>query len=193
MNHDSLPFIRSATAVDAVVLAELGARTFSETFAADNSPEDMTAYLASSFSAEMQATELADADSLFLLAEVEGIAAGYAKLKPGDPPGGVSDAKPIELVRLYAASEWHGRGVGAALMQTCIDLAFKQGYQTLWLGVWEHNQRARAFYRKWDFREVGTHIFQLGADAQTDILMERALCTEQMADEITEARRAGIQ
>jgi len=99
----------------------------------------MAAYLASSFSPELQATELADPDSLFLLAEVEGIAAGYAKLKPGDPPRGVSDERPIELVRLYAASEWHGRGVGAALMQACIDLAIEKGYRTLWLGVWERN------------------------------------------------------
>jgi ribosomal protein S18 acetylase RimI-like enzyme len=65
--------------------------------------------------------------------------------------------------------------VGAALMQACIGEAKQRGYETLWLGVWEHNQRARAFYRRWNFQEVGTHIFQLGNDPQTDILMERNL------------------
>lgn len=180
MNQSS-PVIRQATADDAELLAELGARTFCETFAADNSAADMRAYLASSFSPILQATELADPDSLFLIAEVDGIPAGYAKLKPGDPPDGVTVETPIELVRLYVSQEWLGRGVGAALMQVCIDQVRSKGHRTLWLGVWEHNDRARTFYRKWKFREVGTHIFQLGADAQTDILMERLLDQEREA------------
>ncbi len=71
--------------------------------------------------------------------------------------------------------DWLGRGVGAALMRACLDEARRNQHQTLWLGVWEHNQRAQAFYRQWDFREVGTHIFQLGSDAQTDLLLERAV------------------
>jgi ribosomal protein S18 acetylase RimI-like enzyme len=160
---------------DAEMLAELGARTFSETFAADNSAEDMAAYLAASFGKAQQRSELADPEALFLIAEVEGVAAGYAKLKIGDAPDGITNKLPIELVRLYAAQQWLGRGVGSALMQSCIDHSRQRGRRILWLGVWENNQRARAFYRKWQFREVGTHIFQLGQDAQTDILMERSL------------------
>ena len=172
------PVIRFARAVDADLLAELGARTFSETFAADNSAEDMAAYLALSFAPALQAAELADPDSIFLIAEVDGFAAGYAKLKSGEPPDGVTNGRPIELVRLYVSQEFLGRGVGAALMRVCLDEAQRQGYRTLWLGVWEHNHRARAFYRKWEFRDVGTHIFQLGADSQTDILMERPVTAE---------------
>lgn len=175
MNQQSAPIIRQASAADAELLAALGAQTFCETFAADNSPENMAAYLASSFGPALQATELADPESLFLIAEVDGIAAGYAKLKPGSPPRSVTDRKPIELVRLYVSRDWLGRGVGAALMRVCIDEARQQGHHTLWLGVWEHNDRARAFYRKWNFRDVGRHIFQLGEDKQTDILMERSL------------------
>jgi ribosomal protein S18 acetylase RimI-like enzyme len=175
MKHAPLPVIRLANTGDAALLAELGARTFSETFAVDNTAEDMAAYLAASFGTEQQKSELADPEALFLIGEVEGVAAGYAKLKSGDAPDGVTDQRPIELVRLYALQQWLGRGVGAALMQSCIDHARQRGRQTLWLGVWENNQRARAFYRKWQFREVGTHIFQLGQDAQTDILMERDL------------------
>jgi ribosomal protein S18 acetylase RimI-like enzyme len=76
---------------------------------------------------------------------------------------------------LYASQEWLGRGVGGALMQACIDEGRQKGFRTLWLGVWEHNNRARAFYRKWNFREVGEHIFRLGDDSQTDILMERSI------------------
>ncbi|HXM33891.1 MAG TPA: GNAT family N-acetyltransferase [Pyrinomonadaceae bacterium] len=175
MNSKPDPVVRHARGLDADLLAELGARTFVETFATDNSAEDMAAYIASSFGPTLQAAELADPDSQFLIAEVDGFAAGYAKLKPGDAPDGVTDERPIELVRLYVSQEWLGLGVGAALMRVCIDEAKQTGYRTIWLGVWEHNARARAFYRKWNFRDVGRHIFQLGADSQTDILMERSV------------------
>ncbi|HEV2914224.1 MAG TPA: GNAT family N-acetyltransferase [Pyrinomonadaceae bacterium] len=175
MTQKANPVIRHAAIDDAALLAELGARTFSETFADVNRPEDMAAYLASSFSQAQQAAELADPESMFLIAEVDGVAAGYAKLRPGDAPDVVAGAKPIELVRLYVSRQWLGLGLGEALMRACMDEAKSKGYRTLWLGVWEHNGRARAFYRKWDFKDVGEHIFQLGDDAQTDILMERAI------------------
>ena len=175
MTIKSIPSIRRATPSDAILLAELGARTFSETFAADNNPEDMAAYLAASFSPERQAAELSDPLSTFLIAEVEGSAAGYAMVRPGEIPEQVSGERPIELVRLYVAREWQGRGVGPALMQACMDEARRQDFRTVWLGVWEHNHRARAFYSKWNFHEVGAHVFQLGIDPQNDILMERAV------------------
>ncbi len=172
--HPNL-IIRRGTTQDAVLLAELGARTFSETFAADNTPEDLAAYLASSFSPAQQAAELADPLCLFEIAETNGAAVGYAMLRSGNVPLGVSGEKPIELVRLYVSRESLGSGVGAALMQACIGEAKQRGYKTLWLGVWEHNHRAQAFYRKWNFVEVGQHAFQLGGDAQTDILMQRSI------------------
>jgi ribosomal protein S18 acetylase RimI-like enzyme len=167
--------IRRGEADDAELLAELGARTFSETFADDNTPENMTVYLASAFGPNQQTAELADSDSLFLIAEVDGIAVGYAMIRAGDVPPKVTGENPIELVRLYVSRASLGSGVGAALMQACIGEAKQQGYETLWLGVWEHNHRAHAFYRKWNFREVGTHVFQLGDDRQTDILMRRTI------------------
>lgn len=166
---------RRANSDDANLLAELGARTFRETFAADNTREDMAAYLASSFNLAQQTAELAHPASTFMIAEVDGVAAGYAKLLAGEPAEGIEGAKPIELVRLYVLREWLGRGVGEALMRACLDEARKAGYETLWLGVWERNERAKAFYRKWDFRAVGEHMFQLGSDPQRDILMERSL------------------
>ena len=175
MNPTTSPTVRHATLEDAQLLAELGARTFAETFAADNTAEDMTVYLAASFGPAQQAAELADPDSTFLIAEMGGVAVGYAKLHPGTAPESVAGAKPTELVRLYVSRSSLGHGIGAALMQVCSTEAKRQGFQTLWLGVWENNQRARAFYRKWNFREVGTHIFQLGNDPQTDILMECSL------------------
>ena len=167
--------IRRANLDDASLLTELGARTFSETFAADNTLEDMAAYLASSFNLAQQTAELADPASTFLIAEVGGVAAGYARLHAGEPAEGIEGAKPVELVRLYVSREWLGRGVGEALMRACLDEAQQAGHETIWLGVWERNGRARAFYRKWNFRAIGEHVFELGTDPQTDILMERAV------------------
>jgi diamine N-acetyltransferase len=167
--------IRYANLDDASLLAELGARTFSEAFAAENTSEDLAAYLASSFNLRQQTAELSDPAITCLLAEIDGVAAGYAQLRAGEPAAGIKGARPVELVRLYVSREWLGRGVGEALMRACLDEARQAGHETIWLGVWEQNGRARAFYRKWDFRAVGEHIFQLGADSQTDILMERAV------------------
>ena len=105
-------FIRGANSDDASLLAELGARTFSETFAKDNTPEDMEAYLDSSFNVVVQTEELADPESIFLIAEIDGVPAGYAKLHSGEPLEEIKGEKPIELVRLYVSREWLGRGVG---------------------------------------------------------------------------------
>jgi ribosomal protein S18 acetylase RimI-like enzyme len=173
MSQNPHPMIRRASADDADLLTELGARTFSESFASDNTPEDMAAYIAASFNHAQQTAELADSASTFLIAEVIGRAAGYAKLHAGNPPDGVEGASPIELVRLYVSSEWLGQGIGKALMQACVDEAQHAGHETIWLGVWERNARAQAFYRKWNFRAVGEHVFQLGSDSQRDILMQR--------------------
>ena len=100
---------------------------------------------------------------------------GYGMLRSGAAPEQVTGERPIELVRLYVSRDSLGSGVGAALMQACIDEAKRGGHHTLWLGVWEHNYRAQAFYRKWNFREVGTQLFQLGDDPQTDFLMQRSV------------------
>lgn len=167
--------IRRGTPGDAGLLSELGARTFSETFAVDNTPEDLAAYVATSFNVAQQTAELEDPASTFLIAEVDGRAAGYAKLHDGEPEKGVEGANPVELVRLYVLRDWLGRGIGEQLMRACVNEARQSGHETIWLGVWERNARAQAFYRKWNFRTVGEHAFRLGSDLQRDIVMERTL------------------
>jgi ribosomal protein S18 acetylase RimI-like enzyme len=167
--------IRRADEPDAGLLAELGARTFLDTFADSTKPEDMTAYLSASFSAGMQAAELADPYSTFFVAETGSAAGGYAKLHAGEAEACVKGLKPVELARLYVLREWFGRGVGEALMKACVEEAQRLGHLTMWLGVWEHNARAQAFYRKWDFRVVGEHVFRVGSDPQIDLIMERTL------------------
>ena len=78
-------------------------------------------------------------------------------------------------MRLYAGREFIGKGVGAALMRRCLDEAARLECDVIWLGVWEHNKRAQDFYRRWKFTDAGSHIFQVGSDAQTDLLMQRAV------------------
>lgn len=167
--------IRRGTLADAGLLSELGAHTFSETFAADNTPEDLAAYLTTSFNIAQQTAELEDPASTFLIAEVDGRAAGYAQLHAGEAEKGIEGANAVELVRLYVSRDWLGRGIGEQLMRACIDTARQTGHETIWLGVWERNARAQAFYRKWNFRTVGEHMFKLGSDLQRDLLMERPL------------------
>lgn len=169
------PTIRRATVEDAAALTALAARTFADTFAAVNDPEDMRAYMDEAFTVARQAEEIVDPRSTVLLAEIGGELAGYARLVDGETPGSVTGERPVELARLYADGRYHGKGLGAALLEACFDEARRGGYRTIWLGVWERNWRALAFYRKWGFVECGSHVFVLGSDPQTDLLMSRPL------------------
>lgn len=167
--------IRRATVADAALLTEFGRRTFADTFAADNDPADMAAYLAEAFAPEKQAAELARVPCTALVAEVDGRAAGYAYLLDGFTHDAVAATHPVELQRFYVDRPWHGRGVAAALFAAIVDTARTLGGDALWLGVWERNARAIAFYRKQGFERVGAQTFRLGADLQTDDVMRLPL------------------
>jgi len=167
--------IRFATARDAPLLAELGARTFARTFGPDNTEEDMSAYLASAFGPHIQGAEIADPDSVFLIAQAEDAAAGYARLRFGESRPTVAGTRPVEVARFYADGPWIGRGIGAALMIACLDLAANRACDVAWLDVWERSPRAIAFYQKWGFAVVGSQQFRLGSDVQNDFLMARAI------------------
>jgi ribosomal protein S18 acetylase RimI-like enzyme len=180
MSQTALPKIeiRRASQEDSTLLAEMGAETFSDAFGRDNTPEDMDLYLEASFSPEIQATELADPASLFLIAEVDGSPVGYARLHEGERGAGITGSQPIEIVRFYARTEWIGRGVGAALMRASLKEAEVRGCDTIWLDVWEENERALRFYKRWGFTETGTQTFRLGNDIQNDLLMQRPVSLE---------------
>ena len=169
------PRIRTATLADAEPLAALAERTFRDTFADDNSTDDMEAYVRDSFSLDRVRAELADDVNAFLLAFVDDAArpAGYAKLRKGTTAPSVTGPDPVELQRLYVDRSAMGLGVGAALMRASLDAARAAGRRTLWLGVWERNARAISFYERWQFATVGEHVFRLGSDDQRDLIMAR--------------------
>lgn len=172
--------IRPAAVADAPALSRLGADTFRETFEAENDPDDMERYLAEAFTPPQQAAEIMNPSGIVLLAEQSGgtgdpALVGYAHVVPGPVPEAVRGPAPLELKRLYVARAWHGRRVAQRLMDAAIEAARVRGAQTLWLGVWERNARALAFYAKYDFVHVGEHAFTLGTDVQTDWVLARPL------------------
>lgn len=167
--------VRLAVDSEATALAELAARTFRETFAAENRSENMALHLERSYGPSQQQRELADPSIATLLVELDGQLAGYAQLRSGAAPECVTGDSPIELWRFYVDQPWHGRGIAQTLMTHVDAEAFRRGARTLWLGVWERNERAKAFYRKAGFEDVGSHVFMVGTDAQTDRIMVRAL------------------
>ena len=169
--------IRQATPDDAKLLTDLSYTTFWDAFAhhPKNAPDDLAHYMRQAFSIEQIAAELADAKSIFLIASFENKPAGYAKLVVDYIEPGVTAARPVELNRLYSHQEYLGKGVGQNLMDACFERARSDGHDVMWLGVWEYNPRAQRFYEKNGFRVVGTHTFQLGSDAQTDLLMQTEL------------------
>lgn len=160
--------IRRAAGSDASALAELAARTFAETFAADNSPENLQAHLRSSYGVAQQSAELADPDVLTLLAYRGEELIGFAQVRRKPAPACVVEEAPIELHRFYLARAAQGSGAAAPLMLEARAAARELGGRHLWLGVWERNPRAVAFYVKSGFVKVGSHDFFVGSDRQTD-------------------------
>ena len=146
--------IRHATPRDNKLLAVIGAETFSDSFAAENTPENMAAYLSASFSAEKQGKELADPRARFLIAEVSGEVVGYAHLRFSAAQPVVDTQNAMEIVRFYARKNWLGKGVGPQLMRACLTEARAAGCHVVWLSVWKKNDRAIRFYRKWGFAEL---------------------------------------
>ena len=167
--------IRRGVPGDAEALAGLATRVFQETFGAANDPGDMALYLSRTYGRAHQSRELSDADVSTLLAEVGGELAGFAQLRSGGAPASVEGPRPLELQRFYVDRPWQGRGIAKAMMDAVRQEAVRRGAATLWLGVWERNERAQGFYRKCGFVDVGSQPFVLGTDRQTDRIMSRPL------------------
>jgi GNAT superfamily N-acetyltransferase len=170
--------VRRAVVADASTLAELGAATFTETFAEANTPEDFAAYMAASFSEAVQRVELEDPNVIVFLAERDAEAVGYIMVREGRTPSCVTAEEALEIARLYTRKSTLGTGVGATLMQRALAEAAGRGKDAVWLGVWEHNARAIRFYEQWDFHPAGTQPFLLGTDLQTDLVMVRRIARE---------------
>ena len=167
--------ITSLTVSDVSILRGIARDTFIETFSEANKAEDMERYLTENFSEEQLARELSNPDSFFYVAEVNGHVVGYLKLNTAHAQTEPQAADALEIERIYVLSNYHGGGVGQALYHHAMSVAEDRKASYVWLGVWEHNHRALRFYAKNGFIAFGTHIFQLGNDQQTDILMKKSV------------------
>lgn len=163
--------IRPATPEDAVILADLGARTFRETFEPHTSGPDLEAFLAAAYGETIQRAELADPSRPARILEVDGVPAGFLQLRLGHREPGVTGTRPVELQRIYVLRAAQGGGRGTALMAEAVEMARSWGADVLWLGVWENNHKALAFYARNGFREVGDHIFQIGDQVDRDLIL----------------------
>ncbi|WP_297800125.1 GNAT family N-acetyltransferase [Arenimonas sp. GDDSR-1] len=170
--------IRHATAKDAEALARIGEQTFRDTFAAANTAEDMDLHCRDNYGPSIQAGEISNPDMLTLLAEAENGIIGFCQLRWGPAPPCVQADTPGEILRLYVLSGWHGRGIAQRLMEAALDALRQRGSDRVWLGVWEHNPRAIAFYGKYGFTEVGAHVFAVGTDPQRDLVMVRRVVSD---------------
>jgi ribosomal protein S18 acetylase RimI-like enzyme len=164
--------IRQISIHDLPALQTIGRKTFVETFAASNSEENLARYLAEGFSEEKLAAELKNESSAFYFAEEEDKILGYLKVNVGEAQNEPQDPDALEIERIYVLQEFHGKGVGLMLYEQALSIALEQNAPYIWLGVWEKNSRAIRFYENQGFVAFDQHIFQLGEDAQTDILMK---------------------
>jgi ribosomal protein S18 acetylase RimI-like enzyme len=167
--------IRRALPTDASALAALGARTFADTFAAENSPEDLQAYLAGAYGETRQRAEIANPEIVTLLVEGGPGLVAFSQLRRAPAPPCVALPSPVEVWRFYVDRAWHGGGVARPLMDTALEAARELGAGSVWLSVWERNPRAIAFYTKCGFFDVGSKLFLVGTDRQTDRVMAREI------------------
>lgn len=173
-----IPFevnVRLAGISDAELIADMSRKTFYDTFAGYNTAGDMEKFMEEQFTRENLINEVSQPGNIFLLAYSDGQPAGYARLRYSKAPAAITGFRAIEIARIYSVTEMIGKGIGGALMRECISVARNQGNTVIWLGVWEKNQRAIDFYKRWDFEKFSEHEFILGSDVQTDWLMKKML------------------
>jgi len=167
--------IESVGLNDLEALQQIGRQTFEETFSASNSAANMAAYLESGFSRAKLTAELTDRQAAFYFALAPSGVVGYLKLNFGGAQTELQDASAVEIERIYVAQAYHGAGVGQLLYDKALAVAREQQAAYVWLGVWEENPRAIRFYMKNGFVAFDKHIFRLGDDEQTDIMMRLEL------------------
>lgn len=167
--------ITKVTPADIDRLQGISRQTFSETFSAANTEENMRKYLDKDLSVEKLSAELNNENSAFYIALFHNQVIGYLKLNTGQAQTDLKDEKALEIERIYVLKEFHGKAVGQLLYEKAIQVARQINAGYVWLGVWEENHRAISFYRKNGFVAFSTHVFMLGDDAQTDIMMKLSI------------------
>lgn len=163
--------IRPAEESDAEILADLGARTFSDTYSSILPAKDLNNYLSKAFSIEQMLRDITDPQVLLFLGLVSNTVCSYIKLQPTPTRNVIGGGRPIELLRLYILPRWKGIGIGSALMDVGLDAALDKSYETCWLKVWEGNDRAIEFYKNRGFSPIGSEPYPVGSTSRKVVLM----------------------
>lgn len=167
--------VRPATIADAEALTALAVRTFRATYIPASAAADVEEYIGAHFSPALQAAEIEDPSMTTLIGVDGGEPLAYAQLRWGVRSEGVVGERPVEVARFYVDAPLHGSGAAHTLMRAALDAAIAHGADGAWLGVWERNARAVAFYTKWGFVPVGSQTFVMGTDPQRDHVLARPL------------------
>ncbi len=167
--------ISKVTLSDIVQLQQIGRQTFFETFSSDNTEEDMQKYLEEEFSISKLIGELSSPGSEFYYAQSENGIIGYLKINFGTSQTELKDENALEIERIYVLQAFQGKKIGQLLYEKALEIAGQRNADYIWLGVWEENLKAINFYKKNGFTAFDKHIFKLGNDEQTDIMMKREM------------------
>lgn len=167
--------IKPCTEADLDDLRKVSIETFVETFGDQNTDEDINEYVRNSLSRAELRRQMREQESAFFFAVIDDDVAGYLKLNVGAAQTEQVGEDALEVERIYALRRFKRQGLGTLMMERAMNEAANRGLNTVWLGVWEHNVAAQRFYERFGFSVFGSHVFTLGDDEQTDLLMKRAV------------------
>ncbi|MBW8351299.1 GNAT family N-acetyltransferase [Bacillus sp. IITD106] len=167
--------IKKCTLEDLRTLQDISYETFNETFKDQNSPENMTAYLEKSFNLKQLEKELSNSSSQFFFVYSNNELAGYLKVNIDDAQSEIMGDESLEIERIYIRNTFKKQGLGKVLLNKAVETAMEQNKKKIWLGVWEKNENAIAFYKKQGFVQTGVHSFYMGDEEQVDFIMIKSL------------------
>lgn len=167
--------IKKCTLEDLRKLQEISYETFNETFKHQNSPENMNAYLERAFNLKQLERELSNIFSLFFFVYFNNEVAGYLKVNTNDAQSEEMGDESLEIERIYIRNKFQKHGLGKYLLNKAMEIAVERKKNKIWLGVWEKNENAIAFYIKNGFVQTGAHYFYMGDEEQVDFIMTKML------------------
>jgi ribosomal protein S18 acetylase RimI-like enzyme len=170
--------IKKCTLEDSRKLQEISYETFNETFMQQNSPENMNAYLERAFNLKQLEKELSNISSQFFFVNFNNEVAGYLKVNTNDAQSEEMGNESLEIERIYIKNKLQKHGLGKYLLNKAMEIAMERNKKKIWLGVWEKNENAIAFYLKMGFVQTGAHSFYMGDEEQTDLIMTKTLLLE---------------
>ncbi|MFD1774611.1 GNAT family N-acetyltransferase [Paenibacillus rhizophilus] len=167
--------IKKCTLEDSRKLQEISYETFNETFKHQNPPENMNAYLERAFNLKQLEKELSNIFSQFFFVYFNNEVAGYLKVNSNDAQSEEIGDESLEIERIYIKNKFQKQGLGKYLLNKAVEIALERNKNKIWLGVWEKNENAIAFYKKMEFVQTGAHSFYMGDEEQIDFIMTKTL------------------